>query len=125
MFADRPFESARDRVLLCREGAKTQPRTLGIPAAPCLVPAGGAVPKTTTSRRQEPDGILTSVRLSELLASAKDSLVIYTNTSFLSLLRVYRHGRVLRSPISCPRNGCLPRWQVPSPTIDFSARSVL
>jgi hypothetical protein len=53
------------------------------------------------------DGAPTSVRLPELFAPGKDTLVIYTPLRTLAL-RVYRHGKVLRRLIPRPKMGVYP-----------------
>jgi predicted dithiol-disulfide oxidoreductase (DUF899 family) len=70
------YRAARDRLL--EQEIELRRATEAVAAARRELPPGGVVPEDYVFQGQGEDGILTDVRLSELFAPGRDSLVIYS-----------------------------------------------
>jgi predicted dithiol-disulfide oxidoreductase (DUF899 family) len=70
------YRSARDRLL--EQEIDLRRATEAVAAARRRLPPGGVVPQDYVFHGQGPDGGVTEVRLSELFAPGRDSLVIYS-----------------------------------------------
>src|SRR6266508_791673 len=70
------YRAARDRLL--EQEIELRRATEAVAAARRALPSGGVVPEDYVFQGAGPDGAPTDVRLSELFAPGKDSLVIYS-----------------------------------------------
>jgi len=70
------YRAARDRLL--EQEIRLRRATEAVAAARRALPPGGVVPEDYIFQEGRVDGALTDVRLSELFAAGKDSLVIYS-----------------------------------------------
>src|SRR5262249_42922112 len=70
------YRAARDRLL--EQEIELRRATEAVAAARRRLPPGGVVPQDYVFQGQAPDGGSAQVRLSELFAPGKDSLVIYS-----------------------------------------------
>ena len=70
------YRAARDRLLA--QEIELRRATEAVAAARRALPPGGVVPQDYVFQREGADGTPTDVRLSELFAPGKDSLVIYS-----------------------------------------------
>src|SRR2546423_15422930 len=69
------YRAARDRLL--KQEVELRGATEAVAAARRELPPGGAVPEDYVFEAEGPGGTPTEVRLSELFAAGRDSLVIY------------------------------------------------
>ena len=74
-FESEQYRSARDQLL--EQEIELRRATEAVAAARRRLPPGGAVPEDYVFKGAGPDGTSTEVKLSELFAPGKDSLIIY------------------------------------------------
>src|SRR5262245_41957352 len=74
-FESAQYRSARDQLL--EQEIELRRATEAVAAARRRLPPGGAVPEDYVFKGAGPDGTSTEVKLSELFAPGKDSLIIY------------------------------------------------
>ncbi len=96
------------------------PATKAVAATTPEFPPAGVVPEDYIFEEAGVDGYPTSVRLSELFAPGKDTLVIYT--PFVPDPYAFTDTEGCCGALFLAQNGCLSRWRVPSTTIGCYAK---